>query len=161
MPWTLLINPYVILGLLSALAGVFGYGHHLGWTGRDDQARLEVAQANEAARVIEQQLTTQLNDQASKLRKATHEIAQKTSALTVANAAGQLRLPAPACPAVQAAANASAPARDRAEGASDIERQTIQALIAIAADGDRAVARANACIDAYNEVREKINGNQR
>lgn len=160
MPWTLLMNPWVILGLLSALAGVFGYGHHVGWNSRDDQARIETANANDAARVIEQQLRTQLDDQTAQLRKANSEIARKTTALSAANAAGQLRLPSvqASCPSVQTASNASAPAGDSREGPSELERQTIEALIAIAADGDRAAARANACIDAYNAVREQING---
>lgn len=161
MPWTLLMNPWLILGLLAALAGVFGYGHHVGWTSRDDQARLEVAQANEAARKTEQQLTTQINDQATKLRRATDEVRKKQSDLNALADAGKLRLPTvQACPAVPAAANASAPAGDRNEAASELERKTIQALIAIAADGDRAAQQASACIDAYNEVREKLNAHR-
>ena len=154
------LNPWVILGLISALAGVFGYGHHVGWNSRDDQARIETAAANDAARVIEQQLRTQLDDQTSKLRKANSEIAQKTTALSAANAAGKLRLPTvqASCPSVQTASNAPAPAGDSRDGPSELERQTIEALIAIAADGDRAAARANACIAAYNSVREQMNG---
>jgi Tfp pilus assembly protein FimV len=152
------LNPWVILGLISALAGVFGYGHHVGWNSRDDQARIETAAANDAARILEQQLRTQLDDQTAQLRKANSEIARKTTALSAANAAGQLRLPAPTCPSVQASSNASAPAGVSREGPSELERQTIEALIAIAADGDRAAAKANACIDAYNKVRDQLNG---
>lgn len=160
MPWMLFANPWVILGLISALAGVFGYGHHVGWNSRDDQARIETAAANDAARILEQQLRTQLDDQTAQLRKANSEIARKTTALSAANAAGQLRLPTvqASCPSVQASPNASAPAGDSREGPSELERQTIEALIAIAADGDRAAAKANACIDAYNKVRDQLNG---
>ncbi|NDC42754.1 MAG: hypothetical protein EBZ77_14600 [Chitinophagia bacterium] len=159
MPFSLLLNPWVIIGLISALAGVFTYGHHVGWTSRDDEAKLEIAKANEAARDVERFMNEKLNNEASKLRKATNEIAQKTSALSAANAAGSLRLPATqSCPAVSTAANAPAPSGDSREGPSELERQTIEALIAIAADGDRAAAKANACIDAYNAVREQMNG---
>jgi len=162
MPWSLFMNPWVILGLLASLAGVFGYGHHVGWNSRDDQARIETAAANDAARILEQQLRTQLDDQTAQLRKANSEIIRKTTALSAANAAGQLRLPATqaACPSVQASSNAPAPTGDSREGPSELERQTIEALIAIAADGDRAAAKANACIDAYNKVREQINGHR-
>lgn len=159
MPFSLLLNPWVILGLVSALAGVFGYGHHVGWVSRDEEAQLEIAKANEESRNIERFMNEKLNAQTEKLRKANSEIAQKTTALSVANASGKLRLPATqSCPTVQTAANAPAPAGDSRDGPSELERQTIEALIAIAADGDRAAARANACIAAYNEVREQMNG---
>lgn len=159
MPWMLFANPWVILGLVSALAGVFGYGHHVGWVSRDDEAKLEIAAANEEARKIERSMNEKLNAQTEKLRKANSEIAQKTSALSTANAAGRLRLPSTqSCPSLPATADAAAPTGNRGEGPSELERQTIEALIAIAADGDRAAARANACIDAYNAVREQMNG---
>jgi hypothetical protein len=154
----MLFNPWVIVGLISALAAVFGYGHHVGWTSRDDEVKLEIAKANETARNVEQFMNEKLNKQAEQLKKANNEIAQKTGALSAANAAGRLRLPTQACPTLPAAPNAPAPSGDSGERASDIERQTIEALIAIAADGDRAAAKANACIDAYNKVREQING---
>jgi hypothetical protein len=152
------LNPWVILGLISALAGVFGYGHHVGWNSRDDQAQIEIAKANEESRNIERFMNEKLNAQTEKLRKANSEIAQKTTALSTANAAGQLRLPATqaSCPSVQASPNASAPAGVSRESPSELERQTIEALIAIAADGDRAAAKANACIDAYEAVRKQM-----
>ena len=158
MPFSLLLNPWVILGLVSALAGVFGYGHHVGWVSRDEEAQLEIAKANEEARTVERFMNEKLNAQSEKLKKAQNEIAQKTGALTAANAAGRLRLPAPSCPSVSAAANAPAPTGDSGAGPSELERQTIEALISIAADGDRAAARANACIAAYQAVREQMNG---
>jgi hypothetical protein len=141
---------------------VFTYGHHVGWVSRDDEAKLEIAAANESARTVERFMNEKLNTQAEKLRKASNEIAQKTSALSAANAAGGLRLPSSqaSCPSVSTASNAPAPSGDSGAGPSELERQTIEALISIAADGDKAAARANACIAAYNAVREQINGKQ-
>ena len=152
----LLMNPWVILGVLASLASTYLYGHHVGWTSRDDQARIEVADANDKARAKEQQLTQQINDHAFALRKAKDEVSRKQSHMRSLAYSGGLRLPAPSCP--QAAASAPAATGDRAEAASELERQTIEALIAIAADGDRAAEQANACIDAYNQVRKQING---
>jgi hypothetical protein len=156
-----LFNPWIIIGLISALAGVFTYGHHVGWESRDDEAKAEIAKANETARTVERFMNEKLTKQAEQLKKATNEINQKTSALSAANAAGRLRLPAPACPTLPATANAPAPSGDSGERAGELERQTIATLIALAADGDKAAAKANACIDAYNKVREQINGSQR
>jgi hypothetical protein len=158
----LLFNPWIIIGLISALAAVFGYGHHIGWESRDDEAKLEIAKANSIARDLERNMNEKLTKQAEQLKKATNEINQKTGALSAANAAGKLRLPAQtSCPAVPATPNAPAPSGDSGERAGELERQTIATLIALAADGDKAAAKANACIDAYNKVREQINGSQR
>ena len=159
MPFALLMNPWVILAALVALASTFGYGHHVGWNSRDDQARIEVAQANDKARETEQQLTVKINDQATQLRKAQDDVRKKQSDLNSLAAAGKLRLPA-SCPAQQAGPGPAASAGDRDQAQSELERQTIEALIAIAADGDRAAQQANACIDAYNQVREKLNGDR-
>ena len=158
MPFALLMNPWVILAALLTIMATFGYGHHVGWTSRDDQARLEVAQANDKARATEHQLSQQINDQATQLKKAHDEVTRKQTDLNRLAAAGKLRLPAPSC--VPAAQSTAAAAGDRDQGQSELERQTIEALIAIAADGDRAAAQANACIDAYNAMKEKLNGDR-
>jgi hypothetical protein len=152
------MNPWVILAALLSLASSYLYGHHVGWTGRDDQARIELADANSASRSKEQELVGTINKQAFALRKANDEISKKQSRLSYLNAAGGLRLPAPSC--VPAAESATPPAGDRAEAAGELERQTIEALIAIVADGDRAATQANACIDAYNEMKDKLNGDR-
>ena len=151
-----LTNPWVLLGAVLTVITTYVVGHHRGYWERDAEVQIEIAQLNEKARTTEQKLTKQLNDQATELRKANHEITKKQSDLNRLAAAGKLRLPAASC--VQPAQGASAPSGDRAEAASELERQTIEALISIAADGDRAATQANACIDAYNKVMEQING---
>jgi hypothetical protein len=72
---------------------------------------------------------------------------------------GRLRLPAPSCP--QASPSASTPVGnpqpiDPPE--TELERQTIAALIDIAAEGDKAITKLNACAAAYEEVRRIVNG---
>ena len=41
---------------------------------------------------------------------------------------------------------------------SDAERETLRLIAQIAADGDKAINQLNACITAYEQVREQING---
>jgi len=48
----------------------------------------------------------------------------------------------------------------QADQASDAERATLQAIAEIVAQGDRNTAQLNACIDAYNDVRNLLNGNK-
>jgi hypothetical protein len=68
---------------------------------------------------------------------------------------GKLRLPTASC--VQASPSAPAPTGDK-QDATDIERQTINALIDLVTEGDKAITKLNSCIDSYNEVRTLING---
>ena len=69
---------------------------------------------------------------------------------------GRLRLPTTSC--VQASTSASTPTGDSGDSTAELERQTIATLIDIAADGDKAIVKLNACINAYNEVRVLVNG---
>lgn len=149
-------NPWVILGVLIALAGAYRYGHHNGWWERDAEMQAVIAQKNEEARTKEQEMAKAVAAKDEELRKANNEIDQKQAAMRRLASAGQLRLPAPSC--VQASPNASV-ASQPATDAAELERQTIEALIDIAADGDRAISRLNSCIDTYNKVMEQINGN--
>ena len=48
------MNPYLIIGLILALAGVYGYAHHAGYAERDAEMQQEIALRNEEARAKEQ-----------------------------------------------------------------------------------------------------------
>lgn len=160
-------NPWVILGVLLALVGFYGYGHHKGWVERDAEMQAEIAVKNEEARAKEQELAKQLNDQSSKLLEANNVINEKQSSLDRAIRAGRVRLPSPSC--VQTDGNTpvaspnsgqtgSQPNGQINSGADEAERQTLLAIAEIVAQGDRNTLQLNACIDAYNAVMEKANG---
>jgi hypothetical protein len=141
-------------------------GHHYGWLERDNDMKIAIAQKNEEARATEQKLNEQLNANATKLQETTNVINQKQSALDRAIRAGRVRISAPSC--VQASASATPTPTDSqetgsqpdrpADPAPDAERETLQAIAEIVAQGDRNTAQLNACIDAYNEVRSLVNG---
>jgi len=159
---------YLIAAAVTLLIvlGLYRWGYHNGWGTRDAEMQAEIAKANEAARQTEQKLTEQINSNATKLQEANHALDQKSSALDRAIRAGRVRLPAPSC--VQAPASPAAPTGDRneapgqpdrqADPAPDAERETLRLIAQIAADGDKAINQLNACIDAYNQVREQLNG---
>ena len=160
-------NPWVILGVLLALAGFYGYGHHRGWDDRDIEMQAEIAVKNEEARVKEQELAKQLNEQSSKLLEANNVINEKQSSLDRAIRAGRVRLPTPSCPQTNAsttpssgdsAKEGSQPNGQTYTGADETERQTLLAIAEIVAQGDKNTLQLNACIDAYNAVLEKVNG---
>ena len=147
--------PYIALAICIALFGSYRGGYHFGWEDRDNDMKLAIAQKNDEARAKEKELGEKMQDQETKLRKAQDDVKKKQSAMHELARTGRLRLPAPSCP--QANASASSPTGNSTD-ASESERQTIAALIDIAAEGDKAISKLNACINAYNEVRVLVNG---
>ena len=149
--------PWLIIGVAVALFGSYRGGYHYGWSDRDAEMQIEIAKKNDEARAIEQSMTSKLADKEAELRKAQDEVSKKQSAMRELARTGQLRLPAPSC--VQATPSTPSPAGDKQDG-TDVERQTIEALIDLVAEGDKAITKLNACVDSYNQVRDLINGNR-
>jgi hypothetical protein len=159
--------PWLIVGALVSLFGTYQVGHHYGWLERDGDMKIAIAEKNEEARKIEQNMTEKLSQQSAKLQEANDAINKKTTALAVANRAGKLRL----CPSsnVQASTSSSVASADTkatsqpdrpTDTASDAERATIDAIAEIVAQGDRNTAALNACVDSYQQMRDLINGNK-
>jgi len=149
-------NPWVILGVLLALAGFYGYGHHRGWDDRDIEMQAEIAVKNEEARVKEQELTKQLNENSTKLMEANNAITEKQSSLDRAIRAGRVRLPTPSCP--QTSPNTPVASGNSGQTGSESDTEVLRLIAQIIADGDKAINQLNACIDSYNKVMEAVNG---
>ena len=151
--------PYIALAIGIALFGSYRGGYHFGWEDRDNDMKIAIAQKNDEARAKEKELGEKLQDQETKLRKAQDDVKKKQSAMHELARTGRLRLPAPSCPQVNASATiATGDTQPSQPDASESERQTIAALIDIAAEGDKAITKLNACASAYEEVRRLVNG---
>jgi hypothetical protein len=152
------MNRYLIAVAVAlfTVIGLYRYGFHKGWSERDAEMQVVIAQKNEESRQKEQVMAEQLTTNATKLQEANHAITEKQSALDRAIRAGRVRLPTPSC--IQAPAGAPTAAGDRDEAPSESERETLAAIAAVVAQGDRNTEQLNACIDAYNQVREQLNG---
>ena len=162
------LYPAIALAALLAVGGFYKYGYSNGWDDRDTETQIEIARKNEEARAKEQAMTAVLATKDAELRKANNVVNKKQTDLNAAIRAGRVRLPTASCaqasPSAPIAAGDSNQARgkpdaapDADSGPSESERETLQLIAAIAADGDRAINQLNACITAYEEVREKIN----
>ena len=149
-------NPWVILGVLLALAGFYGYGHHKGWVDRDIEMQSEIAVKNEEARTKEQELTKQLNENSTKLMEANNAITEKQSSLDRAIRAGRVRLPSSSC--VQTSPSSTPSSGNSNQAGSESDTETLRLIAQIAADGDKAINQLNQCIDSYNKVMEAVNG---
>jgi len=151
--------PWLIVGVLVSLFGSYRVGHHYGWLERDNDMKIAIAKKNDEARAKEKELGEKLQDQETKLRKAQDDVKKKQSAMHELARTGRLRLPAPSCPQVSpSATTAAGDTQPSQSDASESERQTIAALIDIAAEGDKAITKLNACASAYEEVRRLVNG---
>ena len=157
----------VLLALL-AIFGIYKYGYNSGWGDRDTEMQAEIAKKNEESRAKEQEMAKAVADKETELRKANDVVSQKQTDLNRLISAGRVRFPTASC--VQAAPSSAPAARDSNQapsqpdrapdpdtGPSDAERQTLQMIAQIAADGDRAINQLNACIDAYDNMRNIIN----
>lgn len=156
--------PWLIVGLLISLFGTYRGGYHFGWSDRDKEMQVAIAKKNEESRKTEQKLTEQLNTTATKLMETTNVVNQKQSALDSAIRAGRVRISSSSC--VSASTSASTSSADTKatsqpdrtpDQPSDAERATLQAIAEIVAQGDKNTAALNACVDAYNDVRNLLN----
>lgn len=147
---------YLIIGTLVAV-GLFGaYEYRAGYKERDAEMQSEIAQKNEEARAKEQELNAQLNESANKLQEAHNAINEKQFDLDRAIRAGRVRLPAAGC--VQAGSGSAATPASGNSASSESDRETLRLIAEIVAQGDRNTEQLNACIAAYNAVREQVNG---
>jgi hypothetical protein len=151
--------PYIALAIGIALFGSYRGGYHFGWQDRDNDMKIAIAKKNDEARAKEAELGEKLQDQETKLRKAQDDVKKKQSAMHELARTGRLRLPAPSCPQASPSATiALGNPQPSQPDESELERQTIATLIDLAAEGDKAITKLNACVSAYNEVRSIVNG---
>lgn len=158
----------VFLALL-VIFGIYKWGYGRGWGDRNTEMQIEIARKNEEARAKEQEMSKVISAKETELRKANDVINKKQIDLNSAIRAGRVRLPSSSCS--QAATNSSTSFGDRNEtrsepnakadadsSPSESERQTLELIAQIAADGDKAINQLNACITAYEQIRISING---
>jgi len=158
--------PWVIGGAAILVVSTYFTGHHKGWTQRDAEMQVEIAKKNEESRAKEQEMVIAVNQKDEELRKANDVVNKKQTDLNRLIATGRVRLPTPSCvqapastaPAAGNSAEERAKPDEQANQPSDSERETLQLIAQIAADGDKAINQLNACIDSYNEMRKIVNG---
>lgn len=153
MPLSLL-NPWVILGILAALFGAYGAGHHEGYAARDAEMQAQIAKMNDEARDKERAMQAAANATATNLRKANQDAQTQISQLNADVSSGARRLSISAS-CVQASPDARAADGTGGQTRAELDATVAQTLIAIAADGDNAIRQANACADFYNQVKAK------
>jgi len=131
-----LFNPSVLLGIIIALAGAFGWGHHQAYLEQQAEiGRLNAVMAEEA------------NKSAALFQKEKQNAQTKINQLRADVNSGTLRL---SIPVSSSCSTASGTTETRAE----LDKQTSQDLISITEDGDNAIRELNYCIDRYNQIKD-------
>lgn len=150
--WVRLIG---IGALLAALLGGLGYVYSKGYDAAETKFKLELANAKIDADAQAEVLQESIDKLSASARKKDRDAQNEISRLRVAIDDGSLRFSAPLA---VTGGSSTGPAAQPTRG--ELDRPTTQALLGITADGDQAIRELNQCLAAYNEVKEKQNGNR-
>lgn len=154
-----IFNPWVILGFLFAVGASAVGGYHKGVHSEQDRQKLVIAGLNEEARAKEQALVAAVTTTATQLVKANNDaklLSQKRNT-DIATGALKLRVPVKptVCP-VQATGDPAPTSGNSGQATAELDPEIARSLVAITDQGDANTRQLNACIDAYNQVREMI-----
>ena len=152
-----LFNPWVILGILMAVLSSFGGGYFKGEHDEHTRQQIEIAALNAKARETEQAMAQVVQTYGQTLRKANDVAKVKEAKLRSDIASGERRLFIPVkaaeC-AISATSDTATASGDHSGTASaELDRKTADDLVAIAAEGDTAIRKLNACIQTYETMR--------
>ena len=140
-----------VVGLVLVLLGGFYVSDHHGYQRRVAEDQAEIERLNGEARAKEAELNTKLARATGQLKKAKDEIKTKTASINARIDAGELHIGSQC--SVQADANSTSSGGNTEDGAKS-EREILKTINAITNEGDLAITRLNACIDAYNSFKE-------
>jgi len=150
-----LFNPWVILGIVTAVLSSFAGGYLKGSGDEEARQQIEVARLNNEARETEKRMGEVAQTYAETLRKANNVARIKETKLRTDLASGERKLfipvKAPEC-AVSAPTD-TAPASGDTEARAELDGRVAQALVDLTSRGDQAIRNLNTCIDQYEQMR--------
>ena len=134
-------NPWVILGAIAVAFSVYLYGHHAGYAKKEQEDQLVIAQKN-------QEMNKLKDEQDAKDANTKQEFETKLSGII----ASRPRLFVNTTTKGGCSTTSSNNGQERAE----LDGQTVEDLIRLVAEGDRAIIELNSCIDRYEAVRKTL-----
>ena len=152
-----LFNPWVLLGILMAVLSAAGGGYFKGEHDEYTRQQVEIAALNAKARETEQAMAQVVQTYGQTLRKANDVAKVKESKLRADIASGERRLFIPVkaaeCAISATSDTATASGDNSGTASAELDRKTDDDLVAIAAEGDTAIRKLNACIQTYETMR--------
>lgn len=138
-----MMNPWMILGSISVAVTAYFYGHHVGYVLKETEDALVIAQKNS-------EMVKQKDEQDAKDATTKQEFETKLSSVL----ASRPRLFVNTTTKGGCSTTTGNNGQERAE----LDGQTVEDLIRLVAEGDRAIIELNSCIDRYNQVKETLSG---
>ena len=134
-------NPWMILAAIAVALAAYLTGHHAGYVQKETEDALLIAQKN-------QEMQQQKDEQDAKDANTKQEFETKLSGIL----SSRPRLYVPittkgGCPTVTG---------NDGQARAELDGQTVEDLIRLVAEGDRAIIELNSCIDRYNQVRDTL-----
>ena len=139
------MNPHLILGAIILAVASYFYGHHEGYAQKEMEDALEIARLN-----------TEMNKQKDAQDVKDNEVKQEFETKLAGVIASRPRLYVPLAPS----SGCSSATGNDGQARAELDGQTVEDLIRLVAEGDRAIIELNSCIDRYNQVRETLSGNR-
>ena len=135
------MNPWMILGSISVAVTAYFYGHHVGYVLKETEDALVIAQKNS-------EMVKQKDEQDAKDATTKQEFETKLSSVL----ASRPRLFVNTTTKGGCSTTSSNNGQERTE----LDGQTVEDLIRLVAEGDRAIIELNSCISRYEAVREAL-----
>ena len=135
------MNPWMILGSISVAVTAYFYGHHVGYVLKETEDALVIAQKNS-------EMVKQKDEQDAKDATTKQEFETKLSGII----ASRPRLYVP----IAAKSGCSTTSSNNGQERAELDGQTVEDLIRLVAEGDRAIIELNSCIDRYEAVRKTL-----
>jgi len=141
----MLPNPWMLLGAIAVALTVYLTGHHVGYALKEQEDAMLIAQKN-------REMQTQKDEQDAKDAVVKQDFETKLSSVI----ASRPRLYVP----LSASSGCASAAGNNGQARAELDGQTVEDLIRLVAEGDRAIIELNSCIDRYNQVKETLSGNR-
>lgn len=138
-------NPSMILAAIVVALAAYFYGHHVGYVQKETEDALEIARLNG-------EMNKQKDEQDAKDATVKQEFETKLSGII----ASRPRLYVP----IASKGGCSPTAANNGQERAELDGQTVEDLIRLVAEGDRAIIELNSCIERYEAVRSTLNGNR-
>jgi hypothetical protein len=134
-------NPWVILGAIAVAFSVYLYGHHAGYAKKEAEDNLLIASKNSEMNKLKDEQDVK-DSETKKLfeDELNHLIAKRP----------RLYIP------ITTKGGCSTSTTNNGQERAELDGQTVEDLIKLVAEGDRAIIELNSCIDRYEAIRKTL-----
>ncbi len=136
---------WIVVAFVVILGGTYGYAHHAGYAQKEAEDAAEIARLN-------RDMTKQKEEQDAQDAHTKQEFETKLS--SVLSSRPRLYVP------VTTKGGCAATAANNDQARAELDGQTVEDLIRLVAEGDRAIIELNSCIDRYNQVKDTLDGHR-